>query len=246
MALTYIYGVVAADAAVPREPGIGGTAVRLVPGDGLAALAGTIPDGEELTMGRRAMTAHARVLEAAHELGTVLPMRFGVVMEDDTEAAQRLLDAHRDDLLAQLEEFAGKAELKLRASYEEQTVMREIVREHREIARLRAELQGKSAEASYYAQIRLGELVAAALERKRETDAEAIMARLAPLALATELGTPPHERIALTASFLVQRSAVADFDAAVDRIGGEQEGRMRFRYTGPLPPHSFVVLAAEA
>lgn len=246
MALSYIYGVVGAGAALPQEAGIGGEPVRLVAGDGIAALVSSVDDGEELTLGRRAMTTHARVLEAAHAAGTVLPMRFGVVMEDDAGVVARLLTGHRSHLLAQLSEFEGKAELKLRASYDEPTVMREIVRENSEIARLRDAMRGQSPDASYYARIRLGELVAAALEAKRATDADAIMARLRPLAAATDIAPPPHERIALTASFLVQRSAVAEFDTAVDRIGGEQDGRMRFRYTGPLPPHSFVVLASEA
>lgn len=245
MAATYIYGVVPAGATLPAEDGIGGASLRLIAGDGVAALASAVPEGE-LTMGRAAMTAHARVLEAAHALGTVLPTRFGVIMDNDSEAAGRLLGEHREALMAQLREFDGKAELKLRASYEEQAVLGEIVAENGEIARLRDEVRGSSADASYYARIRLGELVAAAMESKRERDAEAILSRLSPLALATEVGTPAHERIVVSASFLVQRADVEHFDAAVDAIGGAQAGRMRFRYTGPLPPHSFVVLAAEA
>ncbi|HEY2436500.1 MAG TPA: GvpL/GvpF family gas vesicle protein, partial [Solirubrobacteraceae bacterium] len=55
---------------------------------------------------------------------------------------------------------------------------------------------------------------------------------------------PAHERIAADASFLVERERIAEFDAEVDRIGRAQAGRLRLKLTGPLPPHSFVRLAA--
>ena len=36
-----------------------------------------------------------------------------------------------------------------------------------------------------------------------------------------------------------------DFDGAVDEVGADDDGRIRFKYTGPLPPHSFVELTVE-
>lgn len=240
----YIYGVVAASAPVPTHPGIEGASLHLVPAETVAALVSDVSDGE-LTMGREAMTTHARVLEEAHALGTVLPMRFGLVMSDEAEVQHNLLDSHRDELATQLVEFDGKAELKLRATYEEEPLLREVVREEQEVARLRASLRDMPTDATYYGRIQLGELVAQAIERKRELDADAILGTLAPLALAVDVAAPPHERIVLSASFLVQRWALQGFDAAVDRLGSEQAGRMRLTYTGPLPPHSFVQIAQE-
>ncbi len=241
----YIYGVVPARAEPPSARGIGGAAVGLIAGDGVAALASDAPDGE-LAMGREAITTHARVLEAAHASGTVLPMRFGVVMDDETQVVDRLLGARREELLTQLQEFDGKAELKLRATYEEEPVLREVLAEDQEVARLRDSLRGAPEDATYYGRIQLGELVSQAIERKRDRDAELIMAELSPLALAAALAPPPHERIVLNASFLVDQSTLADFDAAVERVGERHAGRMRFKYTGPLPPHSFVNFASES
>ncbi|MGH2867066.1 MAG: GvpL/GvpF family gas vesicle protein [Solirubrobacteraceae bacterium] len=237
--MKYVYGVVPAEAKLPSHPGIAGNSLELVCSDGVAALVSDAPDGE-LTMGREAMTAHARVLEAAHALGTVLPMRFGVVMTDKAEVTRSLLESHREDLLAQLEEFNGKAELKLRATYEEEPMLREVVQEDQDVARLRESLRGAPQDATYYGRIQLGELVSRAIERKREHDAQSLLVQLSPLALATELTPPPHERIVLNASFLVDRVRMTEFDAAVERVGERQAGRMRFKYTGPLPPHSFV------
>jgi gas vesicle protein GvpL/GvpF len=244
VALKYIYGVLSSEAEPPSLPGIGGAPLGLICAEGLAALASDAPDGE-LVMGREAMTTHARVLEAAHASGTVLPVRFGLVMDDEAQVINQLLLARHRDLLDQLKEFAGKAELKLRATYEEQPLFREVVSEDQDVARLRESLRGAPEDATYYGRIQLGEMVARGIERKRERDAELIMQSLTPLALATEMTPPRHERIVVNASFLVDQSRLPDFDAAVERVGESQAGRMRFKYTGPLPPHSFVTFGPE-
>lgn len=241
----YVYGVVAADAPRPAGQGIDGAEVTLIADDDLAALVSDL-DGEEPALGREAIAAHASVLERALAAGTVLPMRFGVVMDDEAAVREHLLTRHRDELRDQLTALAGKVELKLRATYDEPRLMREIVTENEDIARLRASLQGAPADATYYARIELGERVAAAVDRHRAADSEAIVGALEPLALATRVADVDHERVVVNASFLVPREAIDQFDAAVDRVGRAYGERIRFKYTGPLPPHSFVRLAAGA
>ena len=240
----YVYGILAASARVPSRTGIGDAPLELVASDGIAALVSDVPAGD-LRMGRDAMTAHARVLEQAHSAGTVLPMRFGVVMAGDSAIQTELLDPHRDELVAQLAEFEGKAELKLRGTYEEDALLREVVREDQDIARLRESLRGAPEDATYYGRIQLGELIARAIERKREVDGREMLEPLTPLALAVDIAEPTHERVVLSASFLVEEGRIEEFDEEVDLIGRAQADRIRLKYTGPLPPHSFVHFAAE-
>ena len=241
----YVYGVVPAAAEPPARSGIGGAAVQtLVSGDA-AALVSDVPEGE-LVAGREELTVHAQVLEDALESGVVLPMRFGAVMSDADAVKEQLLDRHHDTLLAQLAELEGKVELHLRAVFEETALMTEVVRENPDIAALREALHGQDEDATYYDRIRLGEMVAAAVEGKRESEGQEILDVLSPLALAVETGELSHERMALNASFLVERERIAAFDEAVDELGRARAGRVRMKYTGPLPAHSFVELAVEA
>src|SRR3978361_2359648 len=132
---TYVYGVLSADDQPPQMKGIGGAPLQEVTSDGIAALVSDLT-GEELALGREEMTAHARVLEEALQHGTVLPMRFGVVMAGEPAVKRALLDAHRDELNQQLQEMAGKVELRVRAVYNEDTLMREVLREEPDVARL--------------------------------------------------------------------------------------------------------------
>src|SRR3954468_13032882 len=241
----YVYGVVRADGkSRPRTRGIDRKQVRVVDADGLGALTSDVPPGG-LEAGREELLAHSRVLGKAVEQGTVLPMQFGVVMPDESAVREQLLDPHRRELEAQLEEMEDKFEVNLKAIYDERALLTEVINEDREVAKLRQALEGQSEEATHFERIRLGEMIAGAVDEKRNRDADAILDRLAPHAVAVEVGEPVHERMALNASFLIERPAQKEFDAELDRIADQHGGRLRFKCTGPLAPHSFVELAME-
>lgn len=238
----YVYGIIDSAGAAPATAGVGGAPVRTLAGEGAAALVSELPAGE-LRLGREDMLAHAHVLEAAVSEGTVLPLRFGVVMEAD-EVRERLLAARGEELADALRELDGKVELNVRVLYEQDDVMRELVVAEPEIAALRARIHGRPADATYYQRIELGELVAAALERRRTADADALLRALESVSLAVRVGESAHERMVLSASFLVARERVAEFDAVLEREAAARVGRMRFKCVGPLAPHSFLELTA--
>ena len=173
-------------------------------------------------------------------------MRFGVVMPSESAVRADLLTAHRAELAAQLEEMDGKVEVNIKGLYDEPTVLRELVAGDPEIAGLREALQHQPEDATYFERIRLGELVAAALAARRSAEEHQIVERLAANALGVEVGDPMHERMVVNASFLVERNRLGDLDEALEQMAAEREGTIRFRYTGPLPPHSFVELSVEA
>jgi hypothetical protein len=238
----YVYGVIpAAGASPPRGPGIDDAPIGVIPHGGIAALISDVPD-DVLEAGREELLRHSRVLEETMERSVVLPMRFGVVLPDEETVHQRLLDPYGEELEAQLEAMKGKVEITIKGIYDEAAVLREVIAEDRSIAKLREAIHGKPEEATYYQRIELGELIATALEEKRAAAAPQVIDRLAGLAVDVRVGEPVHERMAVNASFLVERSRLAEFDRVVEEIGAEQAGRIQLKYTGPLPPHSFVEL----
>jgi hypothetical protein len=238
----YVYGVVpGSGASPPPGPGIDDAPVAVIPHGGVAALASDVP-GDFLEAGREELLRHSRVLEETMERSVVLPMRFGVVLPDEKTVHQRLLDPYGEELEAQLEAMKGKVEITIKGIYDEAAILREVIAENRSIAKLKEAIQGKPEEATYYQRIELGELIAAALEEKRAAAAPQVIDRLAGLAVDVRVGAPVHERMAVNASFLVERSRLEEFDRVVDQIGAEQAGRIQLKYTGPLPPHSFVEL----
>jgi hypothetical protein len=238
----YVYGIVDASAAAPAGKGIGGAPLSTIRGDEAAALVSEL-DGDQVRLGRDEVLLHAKVLEDALARGTVLPMRFGVVMSGPDEVRARLLDEHGSELREQLAEYAGKVEVRIRGTYEEESLLRAAVRENPEIAALREAVRRHPDDATYYERIRLGELVANAVETRRKRDADTIVEALADAALAVDEGEPMHERVAVQASFLVERARLDEFNRILDEVADGYGGEIRFKYTGPLPPHSFVELA---
>jgi len=229
VASTYVYGVGRATAAAPSCRGLADAPLDVVRHGDLAAIVSSIPS-TMVRARRRELMRHSDVLQAAFERDTVVPMRFGTVFPSGEDLVADLLEPRHDALVGLLERFGGLAELTVRAFFIEQAVLAEIVREDREVARLRGGAD----------RLRLGEAVAAALAGKREGEADRIVSRLVPHARDVVVEERQAELEILRAAFLVERHAIEKFDSTMNAIARERDGVVRFKYTGPLPPHHFV------
>jgi hypothetical protein len=230
---SYVYGVARSDIAPALGAGVVGAEVRLVRHRGLAALVSDVPSAG-VRARRRDLLAHSDVLQSAFATGTVVPLRFGTVFVDDAAVAEELLGERHDALESLLEQLDGTAELSVRASYVEDAVLAEIVRDDARVARLRAQSRD----------VELGEAVAAALVAKREREKAAMVATLQPLVRDLEIDEPREPYELVRASFLVECRHLASFDRAIEAFARERAGVVLMRCVGPLPPHSFVQLGA--
>ena len=233
----YCYGVAAAAGARPLEGGLGGAPVEPVVHADLAALTSRVPAGT-VRARRRDLLAHWEVLAAAFERGTVLPLRFGIVFDDEDALVREFLAPRHDELARLLRELSGRAELRVAAHYRDDALLAEIVRESPRVAKLREATNG--APAGHPALIELGELVAAEVQSRTARDARGLVERLRPLAERYHVDDEPIEYQVLRASFLVKGDRRPKFEAELERIAAEQAGRMDVKLVGPLPPHSFV------
>jgi hypothetical protein len=234
MSDVHVFGVVPASA----NPEIAEEGVRLIAHRDIAALVADA-DGPELRA-VRVLRAHWRVLEQAGSSTTVLPVRFGTVMAGDRAVVEEFLEPFHDELAATLADVAGKVQLTVKGAYDEDALMAGVVAESPAIARLREEVRGLPEAAAYYKRIELGQLVAAEVERARERDAQLVLERLEPLAIAARLEPQSKVESAVNAAFLVDERRIEEFSRAVSALGRELEGRVTLRYVGPLPPYSFT------
>ena len=154
-ARVYVYGVLAgADAPNVSADGVEQAHVRTVEHAGLAALVSTL-EGDELAAARE-VRAHWRVLEDASTSATVLPVRFGTVLEGDRAVREQLLEPNAERLTEMLDELAGRVQLNVRGDYDEERLLLEVVRASPQIAALRDRVSRVSDSAGYYDRIRLG------------------------------------------------------------------------------------------
>ena len=235
----YVYGVLRSmERPAITEQGVDASTVGAVEHVGLAALKS--PASAAMVAGPRDVRAHWRVLDQALQHATVIPLRFGTVMESDEVVRDRLLRPNSERLNALLEQFAGLVQVGVTGRYDERLLLTQIVRGSPAIAALREQLRGApDGKGSHAQRIKLGELVAAEVRRRGEDDAQTALATLEPAAVAaTQELAPAGAPFKL--AFLVDRDRPERFDRAVANLRRRLGGRIAIRYVGPLPPYSFA------
>lgn len=247
MEACYVYGVVSepdADAVVGELPAVGdggsGSRVGYVRHGGIAAAVSPLRADRPLGTPED-LRAHSRVLDTLAATGApVLPFRFGTVLGDERAVADEVLAGAHDAFAAALDRLRGRAQFTLRASYEQDALLREVLAERPDIVELRDRVAGLPEEAARYERIRLGELVAEAVAAKREADAAELDRRLAPSAQARTLSEPAEEDGVADASFLVALDRRDAFEQAAEELARHWNGRIRLRLLGPMAPYDFV------
>jgi|SRR5919204_5313714 hypothetical protein len=239
----YVYGVVRSGTlrSIDAE-GIGGAEVELIERDDLAALVSAVP-ATKPRISRRDLHRHLGVIEAAFAQTTVLPCPFGTVATSATELEDGLLGAASPNLLAGIERLNGCVQMNVKAAYDEDTLLREIVSADPTIAGLRERTRG-AGNAGYYERLQLGELVAARVAERRTLDAERLLDNLLPLAVDAVVDEP-DEGCALKASFLVDRKRLPRFDAGLESLSRREQPLLVFEAIGPLPPTAFAAAYAS-
>ena len=114
-----------------------------------------------------------------------------------------------------------------------------------EIQRLNALVEGRPELETRDERIALGERIAAAMDRRRDRDREALLEQLRPYAVDLQVDPPAGERVALSAQMLVRRADRAALDTRIAQLGQALQGYLALRYLGPLPPYSFAALELE-
>jgi len=236
----YVFGLVPAGAEVPDDlVGLDEEGVHLVTEGDLAVVVGGAPADRPL--GRRAdLFAHSRVLDAFAQIGPVVPTRFGSVMQDENQVLEDLLRPNREHFSGLLQDLEGRAQFTLRARYDETTVLSEVVSEDPEIARLREETRDRPEDRTYPARVRLGELVARAMEAKRDTDGRSVLESMVGHAVAYDVQDTGGLDDLIEVAFLVEDGRRDAFDAAAERVAEAFAGRAKVRLLGPLAPYNFV------
>lgn len=235
---TYVYGITAASHPSPREnmTGVGDPArrVRLLTEGDLAAVVSDAPDG--LRPKRKDLLAHQNVLAEVGAAGCVLPMRFGSVAPDDSTVTD-VLAQRADHYRERLQALSGMVEYNVKASPDEETMLNHVLSQNSEIRDL-AETNRHAGGGSYEQRVRLGEMVAAAVQAQEAEDAAATTQALQPEAAAVSAG-PQSTSYLVNMSFLVGRNTAQAFLAAVENVR-KKLPRLELRVNGPLPPYSFV------
>lgn len=241
----YVYGVVPRSdrEAVERAEG---PEVELVEHDGVVALTQRI-SGDELHA-VRALRSHWKVLQDACEAATVVPLRFGTVLESERAVREQLLDANVQRLDELFRRLRGCVQMTVKGTYVEPSVLQKIISASPALSALAARVRSAPPAAGYYDRIKLGEAIATAITRRRSDDTARALDLLEPAAEMVHAEDPAGELDAFNLACLVKRTAEGDFGARVRQLTEAAGPELEIQYVGPLPPFSFAdeQLVAEA
>ncbi|MFI7602198.1 GvpL/GvpF family gas vesicle protein [Actinoplanes sp. NPDC049681] len=236
----YLYGVVPSQAHIPGElRGLGAAAPppTLATHGAVAAVVSPIDECRALGS-RRDLLTHARVLDGLAGATAVLPARFGMMFDELETIVAQVLEPRGAAFSEALARLAGLMQFTVTVRHVPAAVLGEVLAADPEIAELRDLVRAGAARPDV--RVRLGELVAAALARRRAHDARCLHAVLEPHRVAAVERPVAAADQAVSAAFLVERQRRAGFEAAVERLAVEQAGRARVRLLGPLAPYDFA------
>jgi hypothetical protein len=232
----YVYGIVDGDHPIDGSiTGVGRDEppVQLVPLDGVSAVVSELDADAELD--HSDLLRHKKVVDDVFEAGMVLPFRFGTILPDEAALIEEM-GPMSGLYRRQLEELAGTVEIEVTASYVEDVMLRSVLAEDSRVQQLSSATR---AHATPSAMLELGEAVAEDLDRRRAAEAERLLSRLSHLVVGHAERSPQPDSV-LRSSFLVERSALAALDDALDTLRKETEDRLQWSVLGPLPPYNFV------
>jgi hypothetical protein len=241
-AYLYVYGVARADAVAPADlPVVGGEgALMMLTFGPLAALVSPIAEPEVMSS-RRNMMAHTKAIEAAMAMTTLLPMRFGIIV-DGPENIRAALGPKEADLLALIADLDGCVEAGVRASWNDRVLFSEIAAARPDIARKAEALAKLNPTAAYYDRIELGREVDSAMAVKRFEERKALIARLAPLAIRHVDMKESDDMNVMNVALLIRRQDEAALVAAIEAIDRDEGDRLNLKIVSPAPLYNFVKL----
>ena len=257
-AVHYVYGIVRSGFDVARAPaGIDDSTVELATAGKLGALVSRL-DGARYGAGAierhtadvswlspRAM-AHDRVLTWAQEQGGVLPMpMFSLWGSDD--ALRRMLDHQQSDFERVFARVEGADEFGVRIHRRDEVLSKSLQDLDEETRALQKEAAAASPGQRYLLERKLEDQMKLAVRTAGKRMAKQIFDELAALSrdsvarpLVADSNTP-DVTLVLNAAFLVDRSRLEQFRAAVgDRVRDYQPRGLTFDFTGPWPPYNFT------
>lgn len=241
MTAAYVYGIVPEGSPLPEGlTGIGDCPCRVSGQDhGVIAVISGIP--ADRALGTAAdLRAHASVIDTLARSGPVLPIRFGAVLDGEDAVRTELLEPYREEFAGRLDGLRGRDQFTVRGRYEGDTALREVLAEEPEVRRLTEELRDLDEIAGRAGNIQLGELVARALDRKRQADTEVLAQALTPHAVAVADHPSPPAGTAADMAFLVDRSRRRGFEDAAEELARNWQGRIRLSLAGPQAPYDFA------
>ncbi len=184
----------------------------------------------------RSLLRHQEAIERVMQGYTVVPVKFGTLLESKDEV-RALLHQRHNHLTGALASMKDKVEIDVAATWDTARVLQEIGQETEVLQAKERMVHGGPPTVAQ--QVRLGQMVKASMDRRRSVYRGQMGSFLGPVAMDMLENVLISDEMVMNIAFLVERSRQLEFDAAVQRLDSLFRNEINFRVVGPLPPYSF-------
>ncbi|MBC8231035.1 GvpL/GvpF family gas vesicle protein [bacterium] len=187
--------------------------------------------------------AHQCVAEAAMQEHTVLPVRYGTIAKTE-KLIQRVLERRYQEFKDTLLQMQDKNEMGVKVIWKQEAMYDEILNENEGIRTLRDELARSSLppERTHWQRVKIGEMVEAAMDAKREREADKVVAGLKRYCVDYQINRNLLDRMVLNAAFLVEEEKERQFDEKIEALDAVNSHRLDIKYIGPVVPYNFITI----
>lgn len=244
-----IYGVIKTGGSLAsREIDVGSTeapAVFTIGFKDLAAVVSSNPltsyDALSREKAIKDLAVHQLVLEKVMERFTVVPVKFGTMLESEDEVITFLEKAYTllSDLLDKRE---GKIELDIAAWWELPEILPVIAQQNSRVREKQQEIAQKGDTVSLEDKMVLGQYIEQALNARKDSYQQVILQTLKQEAEDVCLHEPADDQMICNVAFLLEKKNEASFRHTIDALDQDLQSHVHFRVVGPLPTYSFSTI----
>jgi hypothetical protein len=190
------------------------------------------------------LVTHQFVLERVMERFTVIPVKFGTMLETEDDAIKFLVKGY-SLLCDELCKGDQKIELDLVASWDLPKILPTIYRHNDQIQIKQDEIAQQGNKAGLKEKVALGKLIEQALFTTKADYYQMILQTFSSLTLDTCLHDLADEHMIFNAAFLLAKKDEETFYQLLHNLDQKLENTANFRVVGPLPLYSFSTIVLE-
>ena len=190
------------------------------------------------------LVMHQFVIEKVMKGFTILPVKFGTMVESEEEALQFLQKGYCR-LHGELRKIDEKIELDVVAVWELPKVMATIYRNNAQIQKKQGEIVRMGTKVALEERVALGKSVGEALTAQKIGHQQLILHALKDEVVDICLHELASDEMIFNAAFLLEKQYEESFTQAIDRVDQKLDNSVNFRLVGPLPPYSFSTILLE-
>jgi hypothetical protein len=195
---------------------------------------------EQYLASRRNLLGHERVLEQAMAAGhrTLLPLQFGLIVEDWETVKQQLIVPQGEKLEQLFTKLVGQREVSVKVFWQPDDELETLMAEDQDLKAKCDRLEGKTLSIDQVVQI--GQVVESAMNDRKQGIVEIVRDLLNPLAVEVVENDLLTNTMIYNAAYLIPWESEAQFGNQVEVLDQNFDRRLRIRYNNFTAPFNFT------